>query len=267
MKLGISYGAFDGLELLGYTIKNMRSEVDFICLVRQQIGYHGNPADSEDLETIDYLFEIGLVDEIIDYVPNLNLNPQINEINIRNLGLDRSIANGCTHHTSADVDEFYIVEQLKLAKKIIEDTDADCSVADSIDYYRRPIWRIVPERRHLVPFIHPTTSRYEANFDFPHGVDFTRRSDKCKKCCVLKPEEFEIHHMNYIRNSIKKKMINNLNHTKVPGSPNKFINHHNKYNVGEVLSIPPDNIKRTTIEVPNIFNIEESNGRIISYRS
>lgn len=265
MKLGISYGAFDGLELIEYTLRNMRSEVDFICLVRQQTGYHGNAADPVDLEIIDYLLRIGLADEVVDFTPDLTLSPQINETRIRNLGLDRSIANGCTHHTSADVDEFYIVEQLKLAKETIG--DADCSVAESIDYFKKPTWKIVPERRHLMAFIHPVSTRYAMNYDFPQGIDFTRRSDKCDNCLVYKPEVFEIHHMNYVRNTIRKKMANNLNHTRVPGSPHKFANHYDKYQVGELLCIPPDNRRRTTIEVPNIFNIKESNGRIISHRS
>lgn len=265
MKLGISYGAFDGLELTEYTLKNMRSEVDFVCLVRQQIGYHGNSADPVDLEIIDYLLRIGLADEVVDYTPDLNLSPHINETRIRNLGLDRSIANGCTHHASADVDEFYVLEQLRLAKAIIG--DADCSVAESIDYFKRPTWKVMPERRHLISFIHPVSTRYAMNYDFPHAIDLTRRPDRCDNCLVYKPEAFEIHHMNYVRNTIKKKMANNLNHTRLPGSPNKFANHHDKYSVGESLFIPPDNMKRTTIEVPNIFNIEESNGRIISHRS
>jgi hypothetical protein len=265
MKLGISYGAFDGVELLEYTIRNMRKEVDFICLVRQEMSYHGNPADPQDLETVDWLLKVGLADEVVNFTPDLKLHPQTNETNIRNLGLDRAIANGCTHHTSADVDEFYIVDQLRTAKESIG--DADWSVAESLDYYRRPVWKIVPERRHLISFIHPVHIRYAINLDFPQPVDITRRPEKFESCLVYPAGTFEIHHMNYVRNDVKKKMLNNLNHTRIPGTPYRFAAHHDKYQVGDPLNIPPDKKRRKTIEVPNLFNIEESNGRIISHRS
>ena len=260
VKLGLSYGAFDGLELLEYVLREIRSEVDFVCLVRQKISYHGNPADPVDLETIDWLKAKGLADEIVDCNHDLSLSPHINETRMRNIGLDCSIMNGCTHHGSVDVDEFYLKDQLKYAKSAM--ADYEWSLAESIDYYKHPTYKIAPERRHLISLIHPVHIRYAMNREFQYCVDFTRRPDKCEKCLVFQPHEIEIHHMNYVRNNIKKKCNNNLNHTR--RSQKKFYETFDKYKLGDRLCIPPDLLNRRTIQVQNLFNIKENNGRIIS---
>ena len=231
--------------------------------MRQQTSYHGNPADPVDLETIDWLKKIGLADEIVDCVHDLSLSPRTNETRMRNLGLERSIANGCTHHGSVDADEFYIKDQLRHAKTLI--ADYEWSLAESIDYFKRPIYKIVPERRHLMSFIHPVHVRYAMNFDFPYSIELTRRPEKCEKCLVFNPAEFEIHHMNYVRNDIRKKCKNNLNHTRRPQK--KFLTNFDQYELGDRLIIPPDFINRRTKEVSNIFNIKENHGCIISDRS
>lgn len=263
VKLGLSYGAFDGLELLEYVLKEIRSEVDFICLVRQYTSYHGNSADPVDLETIDWLKKVGLADEIVDCTYDLSLPPRTNETLMRNIGLDRSIANGCTHHGSVDVDEFYLKDQLRYAKSAI--ADYEWSLAESLDYYKHPTYKIIPERRHLISLIHPVHVRYAMNREFPYRVDLTRRPDRCEKCLVFQPNEIEIHHMNYVRNNIRKKCGNNLNHIK--RSQKKFYETFDKYKLGERLCIPPDLLNRRTTQVPNLFNIKENNGRIISDRS
>lgn len=265
MKLGISYGAFDGLELLEYLLKTIRLKVDFICLVRQKTSYHGNPADPVDLETIDWLYSQGLADEIVDYDPDLSLHPQDNEVKIRNLGLDRSIAHGCTHHTSADVDEFYLADQLHSAKSLI--SDASFSLAESCDYFKKPTWKIIPERRYLIPFIHPVSTRYCKNLLFPYRVDVTRRPDSLEKVLVFNPKDIEIHHMAYVRNNIRKKMDNNMNYKSSKINQMRFSRLFDKYQLGGRLVIPPDFINRKTIEVENIFKIKESNGSIVSHRS
>ena len=52
-----------------------------------------------------------MIDEIYLFEPDLNDtsgdNPQFNETLKRNVGLELSKKNGCTHHMTIDVDEFY----------------------------------------------------------------------------------------------------------------------------------------------------------------
>lgn len=258
MKLGIAYNAFDGLELLKYAIISIRSAVDFVCVIRQKTSYHGNSADSIDLELIEESKREGLIDLVVDYEPNLCISPRENETIIRNFGLEQSILNNCTHHISADVDEFYTFDQLKYAKEVIN--DFDCSVVQSIDYYKRPVYKIVPERRHLISFIHPVRTKYAMNFEFPYAIDITRRPNTFEKCLVLEPDKFILHHMCYVRNNIRKKILNNMNHKN--NINRKFCDKFDNYKLGENLCIPPEYINRKTIEVPNIFNIKESNGGI-----
>lgn len=261
MKLGIAYNAFDGLELLGYAIQSIKKEVDFVSVIRQRTSYHGNKADAVDLEIIEQLLKCGLIDLVIDYEPDLSLSPRENETIIRNLGLDSSIAHGCSHHISADVDEFYLPHDLKYAKEAID--GFDCSVIESIDYLKKPTWRIYPERRHLISFIHPVETRYSMNMKFPYAIDLTRRADRHEKC--LRFDKILLHHMCYVRNDIRKKVMNNMNHKNKIGR--NFCDLFDKYELGGRICIPPDYINRKTVEVENLFNIKESNGRIIGYGS
>lgn len=262
MKLGIAYNSFDGIELLGYAIESIRKEVDFICLIRQEMSFHGNKADLNDLEAIDKLKKYGLADSIVNYTPNLSLSSRENETIIRNLGLDQSIENGCSHHISADVDEFYLPNQLKYAKEAV--LQFDCSIAESIDYFKHPTWKVVPERRNLIPLIHPVENRYEMNLKFPFPVDITRRQAKYDKCLVLDPEKFIVHHMTYVRNNIHKKALNNINHK---NDLKNNLNGFDKYKLGDRLVMPPDYLNRKTVETINLFGIEVLNGSIVYDRS
>lgn len=116
MKLGISYPVFEGEELLPFILKEIRNSVDFVSVVYQPKSYLGNPAH-EDLE--DNLLKIKEIDFLVKYENDYSLKPRENEINVRNLGLDLSRKFGCTHHISADCDEFYELERLEYVKKKI----------------------------------------------------------------------------------------------------------------------------------------------------
>ena len=41
MRLGVAYNLFDGEELIEYSIKSIRNNVDFICIIWQKISNHG----------------------------------------------------------------------------------------------------------------------------------------------------------------------------------------------------------------------------------
>jgi len=51
MLLGLAYNLFDGEELLEYSIKSIRKNVDFICVVWQKISNHGEQCN-EGLEEL-----------------------------------------------------------------------------------------------------------------------------------------------------------------------------------------------------------------------
>ena len=62
MKLGVSYNLFDGEELLEGSIKQIRSEVDYISVVYQEVSNFGESCDKNLLiffsSILDFIFSI-----------------------------------------------------------------------------------------------------------------------------------------------------------------------------------------------------------------
>lgn len=256
MKLGISFMVFDGEELLEFATKNIRKNIDFISVTYQTTSYFGNSANSDLIPLLNHLKENQLIDELIFFEPDLSLNPKKNELKLRNLGLSASRKAGCTHHISADVDEFYDCEQLEYAKSIMEKEDYDFSVAYLDTYYKDPTFLVVPDQKLLVSFIHPINNEYNMDIlypDFPFHMETTRRLTNCKKYKVFSKQEFVIHHMSYVRKDIKRKFQNSDNGKfyKI----NKFVDNFTKYKVGERVCLLPDFKNRKTILVENKFGI------------
>jgi hypothetical protein len=108
---------FDGEELLEFAIKAIKKNVDWVSATYQSTSYFGNPADPNLAITMHRLKEEGLVDELIHFEPDLSLEPKENELKLRNIGLEASKKAGCTHHISADVDEFLQTRAIRIRKK------------------------------------------------------------------------------------------------------------------------------------------------------
>jgi len=162
MKLGISYPAFNGIELLEYALRAIRSEVDFVSVIYQDISFFGNSAQEDLLDILNRLADDRLIDMLICYEQDFNVGNKENETRIRNLGVDLSREIGCTHHISADVDEFYLPEQLRYVKDNIH--GYDCSLVRLTNYYKHPCWQIKPEQNQQVTFIHPVDNYYDFLF-------------------------------------------------------------------------------------------------------
>lgn len=252
MKLGISYMVFDGEELLEYAIRSIRKSVDYVSVIYQKISYFGNISSPDQQSVLDSIKQKGLIDDLILYESNLDLHYKQNELNIRNFGLDKSIENKCTHHISADVDEFYLPDQLNYAKKIM-DSDYDCSLAYMKNYYKRPDYVIYPDQGHHSSFIHPVSNRYSMTSGYPHGIEYTRRHERFANCKLFTKEEMTIHHMTFVRKNIRLKLRNSSNGLFC--NVGRICSEFDKYQLGEPLRVPPDLKPRTTILGENLFNI------------
>lgn len=244
---------FDGEELLEFAARSIRNQVDHISVTYQTTSYFGNKADSSLLATLQRAKTANLIDELVHYEPDLSLHHKENELRLRNLGLELSRKAGCTHHISADVDEFYKAEELEYAKNVMEN-DHDMSVATLLTYYKDPTFLVYPIQKLLVSFIHPVTNEYNRDIHYPtFPMETTRRLVNHTSPRLFAKEEFIIHHMSYVRRDIHKKFQNsdNARFYKLE----KFMKVFNNYKLGDRVCLLPDYINRKTVQVENTFGI------------
>ncbi|MDW7663289.1 MAG: hypothetical protein SCH12_00230, partial [Nitrosomonadaceae bacterium] len=183
MKLGVSYNVFDGEELLGPSIRLIREQVDYISVVYQVKSNYNNPCSDYLLDHLIQLKSIGLIDELLEYTPKIfsrdSNNGSYNELEKRNIGLNLSRINGCTHHMSMDCDEFYVPEQFLYMKKVIIEHGYELGICHYQNYYKDSIYLIKSPPNDFVPTIFKILDNTEFLYrlkGFPVRVDPTRRT-------------------------------------------------------------------------------------------
>lgn len=252
MRLGIAYIVFEGFELLEPAILSIRSQVDFITAIYQKISYYGQKADPTLIDVLENLKNKGLIDELVLFNSNLSEKRQVNETAARNLGRETCFLAKCSHHISADVDEFYLPSELEYAKKSMDGYDT--SVVSMDGYFKDPTFKFTKFDQ-IVSFIQSIEIGFDRKSKFKYLMDNTRRPDKSNNCKVFSREEITIHHMSYVRKDMRRKIENSLNWEKVDRE--KFLEEYNKYCLGDKIRIPPGFISKRTKFAPDIFNIKE----------
>jgi hypothetical protein len=209
MKLGVSYNLFDGEELLEKSILSIRENVDYISVVFQMVSNLGDICNPEIKNQLIELKSKGLINDFYLYIPTLHNSPHYNEITKRNIGLELSKLNNCTHHISMDTDEFYLDKEFKFLKEEMITNDYDSSCCQMQTYYKEPIYQIFPPEEYYVSLIFKIREgiQFEYATSFPTLVDPTRRMfpDNCR---IFSREEIQMHHFSYVRNDIRKKFNN-----------------------------------------------------------
>lgn len=71
-KLGLGIVCFDGSEHIKNICSEIRNDIDYILVCLQKISYHGEPIDEYDVKEVENLKNIGLIDEILWYEPDLS---------------------------------------------------------------------------------------------------------------------------------------------------------------------------------------------------
>jgi hypothetical protein len=228
MRLGISYNLFDGEELITDSIKTLRDNVDYISVIVQRVSNFGLPAKDNLKELLVKLKQEKLIDEIYLYIPNMN-NPHQDETIKRQIGLELSRNNACTHHLSIDTDEFYDIEEFKKAKDVIELNNFDSSSCQMQSYYKKAIYQVYPAETYYVPFIYKIRDNigFEFNSNFPTFVDPTRRMQPGKHK-IFTRDELQMHHMTYVREDISIKLSNSSARSNFK-NVDKIINYYNNY--------------------------------------
>jgi len=213
MRLGASYSVFDSEELLEYSIKSIRKNVDYISVVYQTVSNHVIPCNEGLVPLLDALKSQGLIDELVLFEPDLSdmqgNHASIKETKKRNIGLELSRANGCDFHLSLDCDEFYTDEQFRYMKDVMEDGYFDVGFCQHRQYYRDSIYQLaVPEPEYVPTLerINPDT-RYVFMQPMHVACDPTRGTPNAnKKVYIFSRQECEMHHMSFVRKDIRGKL-------------------------------------------------------------
>lgn len=257
MKLGVIYNVFDGLELLPYSLKNIREVAHHITVVYQLISNRGNSSSIDIEKILSDLKESGLIDSIILYEQNLyeqNVSPRYNELTKRQLGLDKIIETDCTHVLCMDVDELYDITQFKMCQAIVLENNYDSSACKMNTYYKEPIYRLDPKESYYVPWIFKID---RGNPDFKIGSTFPVPADNTRtlptnKFIQFRAEYIEMEHYSWVRKNIEEK-INNSS-IDIKNDP-IILSRYNDWEYGDSVYYP--GIGETkVVKVENKFNIK-----------
>jgi len=209
IRLGVSYNVFDSEELLEGSIKQIRSLASYVSVVYQKKSNFGYDCNPDLLEVLNNLKEKKLIDEIVEYQPNLLVKSVVNEVNKRNIGLELSRKNNCTHHISLDCDEYYVTKDFKNIINDIAIKDHEATFCQMQTYYKSWKYKYAVAEEYYVPLI----------FKIKNGVNYKlgelcvvscdpTRSMKLSNFKIYKRSEIEMHHGSYIRKNIAQKLIN-----------------------------------------------------------
>ncbi len=257
MKIGVSYNIFDGEELLEESIKSIKNNVDYISVVYQTVSNFGNPCDEGLVPLLEDLKERGLVDELYFYDVKLNEHCSTNEMIKRNVGLELSRINRCTHHMSMDSDEFYIDEQFKYMKKIMMEGNYDSSACKLITYYKTSEYKLQPNEEWYVSLLFKINGRTYISTKGEWDrlmVDPTRRM-LTNKIRVFSREEIEMHHMSHVRKDLRKKYINSSARENFGNKIDWWIDFYNNFDESMVGVGFPGNVEHKIIKTEKLFDI------------
>ena len=271
MKLGVSYSIFEGTELLEYSIKQIRDDVDFIVLNYQTFSWYGQPILKKDLNTIIKLKNDKLVDElncftIQTYAKN-SQEARLLEKEKRNIGRNICYNNGCNYFLDMDVDEFYKKNEFLLAKTMIKANGSHYSVVNYVNYYKSPNYQTINKTNLQVPFIcvldlkkrigeghgkFIINNKFIAE-DLTRGYDIS--NDQNIKGMLFNKETIMMHHMTGVRSDLEYK-FKSTSGTKINNEQKILDDIKNISNSNLRLDSRP--LYRTEEDVkivPNYFNI------------
>jgi hypothetical protein len=234
MKIGCSWNVFDGEELLEGSIKQIRSEVDYVSVVYQTISNFGNPCDPNLVPLLNRLKDEGLIDELYEYKPKLDKGGHYNEITKRNIGLSLSMGVKCTHHMSLDSDEYYKLEEFKYLKNKMIEGNYDSSYCQMLTYYKSWEYVLDPPETYYVSLLYKIkeNSNYVMGVPSPVLVDPTRRMFPSENPIIFEREYLQMYHGSYIRKNIGSKLTNSSSNNK-NWDINKLIKFYNEFNDGD----------------------------------
>lgn len=209
VKWGVSYSVFDGEELLEGSIRSIRKSVDYVNVVYQVKSWYGNPASENLVPFLLKLKKEGLIDELIEYHPNINIKAGKQEAFKRNIGLQAAKKAKVDYFMTMDCDEYYEEKELEDAKNFILLNKITNSYCLQFKYAYLPTQRNINPIAFVGLFfkLH-RDSKIGKDKNLPILIDPTRVvvTKYSKKYYVLRT--IKVHHYELVRKNLLKKIEN-----------------------------------------------------------
>lgn len=241
MKLGISYNVFEGEELLEESITRIKDHVDFVSAVYQTTSNFNIPCSNTLLPVLNDLKERGLIHELIHYDPTSKQDyHKRNQVEKRNIGLQASKDNECTHHMALDTDEYYITSEFENLKKDIIKNRYETTACHMLTYYKDKIYILDPPETYCVPLIFKINKDTEFVFNlkgYPAKVDSSRMTTygKFKK---YNRNEIQMHHLSYVRKNLNNKLHSHGARQNIENQVDEIIKYHSKWKYPQQALLP-----------------------------
>ena len=209
---GVSYSVFDGEELLEYSLRSIREATDYINVVYQTKSWYGEPCADDLLDVLHQCQAAGLIDELIEFVPDLSKTPRTLELEKRSLGLQHAIRAGCTYFMTLDCDELFIPSELVAAKEFIVEHGITTSYIVEVKYSYTPRHRQLDHGGCIAFFsaIDRDSVLGRNDWQAPYFVDSTRKISPpayAARYHVL-GKMIRVHHMELVRKDLQRKTKN-----------------------------------------------------------
>lgn len=245
---GISYSVFDGFELLEKSIQSLRSVVDYVNVVYQDVSWTGKQGDDNLLGVLQDLKTRGLIDEILKFEPDLTATAVENEKRKRNIGLEAAKKFGCDYFMTMDCDEFYLEDEVREAKQFIVKRGITHAYCPFVNYGLSPMTRLVEPAPAAVQFF-CKINRFSHLGRGRRGkriaiVDGTRVMSDRLFGKYFMVQCVKMHHMTYIRKNLTKKFVCSSWGGSMPPSTKE-----------EIAAIISKAEKSLSVAVPNVFDI------------
>ncbi len=270
--LGVSYNVFDGIELLEYSINQIRENVDFINIVYQNISYFGHKIKQKNEEKLFSLKEKKLIDNLelfkVENICNTAIEAKDLEKEKRNRGRKICIENGCDYFLDLDVDELFDKEQFLKAKNFIIDNKIQYSICETVNYCYLPTIQKITQKTQYIMFVCKIDwTKSLGSTNYSKSIDPTRGYiiENFGKVYEFKKEDLIMHHMSNVRKDLflkyKASSVANLDKTRINELihciKNLNIDEENSWGFNDFCLTQKNNITEKFIKVENKFNISE----------
>lgn len=209
MKLAAIYNFFNGEEHLISSLRSIRKNCSYVCVVAQRTSNIGQSITQDAIDCLEQASAQGLVDDVIWFQPDLGVTARKNELQKRSIGLARARQKKCSHFFSMDADEFYRGPELEFAKTFIQENNLNSTSVSSFFHVKRPKFRFSDTTN--VAFI--TKIGFFTKLgagSYPIGnIDSTRKVRQYyRRHHHFDASDIAMYHMNLVRKNLGSKLAN-----------------------------------------------------------